>query len=99
MAVAVLAPVRLAPSVAVSGSWTVIISGGWTALAALVALAWAATLATYLRTPGTGLRLEFGCVPCTAVAVVGVPASLAVPSSASHDVPTVISALGVAALG
>jgi hypothetical protein len=99
MAIAVLAPVLLALSVAVCGGWAPITSGGWAALVALVALAWAATLATYLPTPGTGLRLDFGCTPCTAVAAVSVLASLAVLSSAPHDVPTAILALGVAAFG
>lgn len=99
MAVAVLAPVLLVLLVAATGGWALATSPGWTALVALVALASATTLATYLPRPGTGLRLDFGCTPCAAVAAVSVVASLVVLRSAPHEVPTAILALGVAAFG
>jgi hypothetical protein len=99
VAVAVLGPVLFVLMVAAGGGWTLATSPGWTALVAGVALACATTLATYLPRPGIGLRLDFGCTPCAAVAAVTVLASFGLLSSAPHDVPTAILALGVAAFG
>ena len=99
IAVVVLAPVLLMIMVAAGGGWDLATSPGWTALVAMGALACATTMATYLPRPGTGLRFDFGCTPCAAVAAVTVLVSLGVLSSAPHDVPTAIWALGVAAFG
>ena len=97
VAVAVLTPILL--SVSASGGWALATSRGWTALVALVALASAMTLASYLPSPGTGLRLDFGCTPCAGVAALSVVASLVLLSSSPGDVPTAFLALGVAAFG
>lgn len=99
MAVALLAPVLLVLLVLVGGGWAVATSPWWTVLVALVALACATTLATYLPRLGTGFRFDLGCTPCAAVAAVSLPVSLGVLSSAPHDVPTAVLALGVAAFG
>jgi hypothetical protein len=98
-AVALLAPVMFALSVAASGGWARAAAPLWTALVALGTLACATTLATYLPRPGNGLRLDFGCTPCASVAAVSALASLAVLTSSPHDVPTAILALGIAAFG
>ena len=99
VAVAVLAPVLLVLSVSASGGWALATSRGWTALVALVALASAMTLASYLPSHGTGLKLDFGCTPCAAIAALSVVASLVLLSSSPGDVPTAFLALGVAAFG
>ena len=99
VAVAVLTPVMFMLSLAATGGWVVVTVPVWTALVAVLALASATTLATYLPLPGTGLKLELGCTPCAAVAAVSVLASLVLLSSAPHEVPTAILALGVAAFG
>jgi hypothetical protein len=99
VAVAVLAPVMFIVSLAATGGWAVVTAPGWTALVVVVALASATTLATYLPLPGAGLKLEFGCTPCAAVAAVSVLASLGLLSSAPHEVPTAVLALGVVAFG
>jgi len=99
MAVVVIAPALFALMVAASGGWALTTSAGWTALVALVALICATTLATYLPSPGAGLRLDLGCTPCAAVAAVSVLASFGVLSSAPHDVSTAVLALGISAFG
>ncbi len=99
MAVGLTAPVLFGLMVAASGGWAPATSGGWMALVALVALSCATTMATYLPRPGTGLRLDFGCTPCAAVAVLTVLASFGLLSSAPHDVSTAVLALGVSAFG
>jgi hypothetical protein len=72
---------------------------GRVALVGLIALVCATTLATYLPRPGTGLRLDVGCTPCASVAAISVLIAAAVLSTAPHDVPSAIVALGVAAFG
>jgi hypothetical protein len=99
MAVAVVAPLLLVLMVAASGGWAVVTSPGWTALVALVAVACAATLATYIPRPGTGRRLELGCSPCAVVAALSVLVSFGVLNSAPHDVSTALLALGISAIG
>lgn len=98
VAVAVLAPLMFVLWVSVSGGWA-LASPGWTALVALVALASATTLGSYLPRPGTGMRFELGCTPCAAVAALSVLVSLGLLNSSPHDVTTAILALGVAAFG
>src|SRR5450759_6391 len=98
-AVAVLAPVLLVLSVVASGGWALVTSPGWTVIVLMIAVACATTVAMYLPRPGTGLKLDFGCTPCAAVAAVSVLASLGVLSSAPHEVPTAILALGIAGFG
>lgn len=89
-------PVLLGLMVAASGVWPGDL--GWVgALVAMVALSCAITMATYLRCPGTGLRLDLGCTPCAAVAAVTVLASFGPLSSAPHDASTAVLALGVSA--
>ena len=72
---------------------------GWTALAGLVALTGAATVATYVPRPGSGARLDVGCTPCASVAALTVPIAVVVLNMSSHDVPSAILALGVAVFG
>jgi hypothetical protein len=98
-AVAVLAPVLFVLSVVASGGWALVTSPGWTVIVLMIAVACATTVAMYLPRPGTGLKLDFGCTPCAAVAAVSVLASLGVLSSAPHEVPTAILALGIAGFG
>ncbi|RYV49516.1 hypothetical protein [Pengzhenrongella frigida] len=99
LAVAVLAPALLAVLVAVSGGSATVTPPGWTALALLVAVTSATTLATYLALPGTGRRIDVGCTPCASVSALSVLIAVFVIGSAPHDVPTAILALGVAAFG
>ena len=99
VAMAVLTPIVLVLSVSASGGWALATSRGWTALVALVALASAMTLASYLPSPGTGLKLDLGCTPCAGVAALSVVASVVLLSSSPGDVPTAFLALGVAAFG
>ena len=98
-AVAVLAPVLFVLSVVASGGWALVTSPGWTVIVLMIAVACATTVAMYLPRPGTGLKLDFGCTPSAAVAAVSVLASLGVLSSAPHEVPTAILALGIAGFG
>lgn len=95
--VAVLFPALMAVLVAVAGGTTS--PPGRVALVDLIALVCATTLATYLPLPGTGLRLDVGCTPCASVAAISVLIAAAVLSTAPHDVPSAIVALGVAAFG
>ena len=97
VAVAVLFPALMAVLVAVAGGTTS--PPGRVALVGLIALVCATTLATYLPRPGTGLRLDVGCTPCASVAAISVLIAAAVLSTAPHDVPSAIVALGVAAFG
>jgi hypothetical protein len=99
LAVVVTAPVLFVLTVAASGGWAPVTSPGWTALVAMVALAGATTLATYLPHPGAGLKVELGCTPCAAVAAVTVVASFGLLSSAPHDVSTAVLALVVSSFG
>ncbi|MEO8557298.1 MAG: hypothetical protein ABI474_11575 [Actinomycetota bacterium] len=99
VAVAVLMPLLLVLSVSAAGGWASATSYGWTALVILVALASAMTLASYLPSPGTGLKLDLGCTPCAGVAALSVVASVVLLSSSPGDVPTAFLALGVAAFG
>jgi hypothetical protein len=99
VAIAVLSPVMFIVSLAATGGWAMVTAPVWTALVAVVALASATTLATYLPLPGTGLKVELACTPCAAVAAVSVLAALGLLSSAPHEVPTAGLALGVAAFG
>ena len=99
MAVAVLAPLLFVLSVTAAGGWGLATYRGWTALVALVALACAATLATYIPRPGTGHRLDLGCSPCAVVAALSVLFSFGVLSSTPHDVSTAFLALGIAVFG
>jgi len=99
VAVGLTAPALLGLMVAASGGWAPTPSPGWTALVAGVAFACATTLATYLLRPETGLRPDLGCTPCAAIAAVTVLASFGLLSSAPHDVPTAVLALGVSAFG
>lgn len=92
-------PALLALLLAASGGQATAIPGGWTALAALIAVMSATTLATYLPLPGTGRRLDLGCTPCAAAAALSVVIAGAVLVSTPHDVPTAILAAGVAAFG
>ena len=97
VAVAVLFPVLMALLVAVTGGTVAPL--GWTTLVGLVALACASTLATYLPRPGNGARLDVGCTPCASVVAVSVLIAAGVLSTAPHDVPTAVLALGVALFG
>ena len=99
VAVGLITPMIFALMVAVSGGWAPATSPGWTAIVALVAIACATTLATYLPRPGAGLRPDLGCTPCAAVAAVTVLASFGLLSSAPHDVSTAVLALGVSGFG
>lgn len=99
MAVTVLAPVLFVLMVATAGVWDLTTSAGWTVLVAIVALSCATTLATYLPSPGTGLRVDLGCTPCAAVAAVSVLAPFGVLSSAPHDASTAFLALGISVFG
>lgn len=99
VAVAVASPGLTALLINLAGGKATAIPPGWTVLVALTALACAATLATYLPRPGTGLRLDVGCTPCASVAGLSVVIAAGVLSSEPHDVPTAILALGVAAFG
>jgi len=99
VAVVVSAPVLFVLAVAATGGWAPTLSGGWVALVALVSLACATTLATYLPHPGEGLRPDLGCTPCAAVAGVTVLASFGLLSSAPNDGSTALLALGVSGFG
>jgi len=99
VAVAVAAPLALALLVATSGGWGPAAAPGWIALVTLTALAVATTVATYLPLPGTGRRLDVGCMPCAVVAPLSVLVSVGLVGSAAHDVPSAMLALGVAAFG
>lgn len=95
----VLSPVLLALLVSAGGGWAPGLAPGWTGLVGLIALAAAATLATYLPRPGAGRRLDVGCTPCAAVAALSVLGAAFVLGTAPHDVPTAVLALGVAGFG
>lgn len=72
---------------------------GWTALAGLVALTAAATVATYLPRPGTGTRLDIGCTPCASVAAITVPLAVVLLTTSPPTVPSALLALAVAIFG
>lgn len=96
---AVLAPVLIVVLVAIARDGADVGPPAWMALVALVALACATTLASYVPRPGAGWRLDVGCTPCASAAALSVVAAAGVLSSDPHDVPTAIVALGVAAFG
>lgn len=97
--VAVLSPLLFVLLIAVAGGWTPGAPLGWTALVAVMALAAAATLASYLPRPGAGRKLEIGCTPCAAVAALSVVGAGAVLSTAPYDVSTAVMALAVVGFG
>ena len=99
VAVAVLFPLLFVLLIVVAGGWASGAALGWTVLVALMALAAAATLATYLPRPGAGRKLELGCTPCAAVAALSVLGAGAVLSTAPYDVSTAILALVVVGFG
>ncbi len=69
------------------------------AFVALLAVASAATLATYLPAPKAGFRLAVGCAPCAWAAALSVPVAAAVLSGMPPDVPSAALALVVATVG
>lgn len=99
VAVAVLSPLLFVLLIAVAGGWAPGAPLGWTALVALMALAAAATLASYLPRPGAGRKLEIGCTPCAAVAALSVVGAGAVLSTAPYDVSTAVLASVVVGFG
>ncbi len=99
VAAGALFPVLLALQITAGGGWAPGERFGWTALVVAVAAASAATLATYVPRAGSLTRLDLGCSPCAAVAALSVLAATAVLSTAPHDVPTAILALGAAGFG
>jgi len=99
VAVAVLSPLLFVLLISVAGGWASGATLGWTVLVALMALAGAATLATYLPRPGAGRTLEIGCTPCAAVAALSVLGAAAVLSTTPHDVSTAFLALAVVGFG
>ena len=99
VAVAVLSPLLFVLLIAVAGGWAPGAPLGWTVLVALMALAAATTLATYLPRPGAGRKLELGCTPCAAVAALSVLGAGAVLSTAPNDVSTAVLALVVVGFG
>ena len=96
---AVAAPLLVTLLVATSGGWGPAAAPGWIVLVALTALVVATTVATYVPLPGTGRRLEVGCLPCAVVAPLSVMVSVGLIGSAARDVPSAVLALGVAAFG
>ena len=99
VAVAVLSPLLFVLLLAVAGGWAPGAPLGWTVLVALMALAAAATLASYLPRPGAGRKLEIGCTPCAAVAALSVVGAGAVLSTAPYEVSTAVMALVVVGFG
>ncbi|HEX5332903.1 MAG TPA: hypothetical protein VFW79_09695 [Cellulomonas sp.] len=95
----VVAPLMLALLVATSGGWGPAAPPAWLVLVSLTALATAMTVATYVPLPGTGRRLEVGCMPCAVVAPLSVLVSVGLVGSAARDVPSATLAVGVAAFG
>lgn len=92
-------PALLLVQLSAGGGWTPGETYGWTALVVAVAVASAATLATYVPRVGPLTRLDLGCSPCAAVAALSVLAATAVLSTAPHDVPTAILAVVAAGFG
>jgi len=99
VAAAVLSPLLFVLLISVAGGWAPGATLGWTVLVALMALAGAATLASYLPRPGAGRKLEIGCTPCAAVAALSVLGAAAVLSTAPYDVSTAVLALVVVGFG
>ena len=99
MTAAVAAPLLVTLLVATSGGWGPAAAPGWIVLVALTALVVATTVATYVPLPGTGRRLEVGCLPCAVVAPLSVLVSVGLIGSAARDVPSAVLALGVAVFG
>jgi hypothetical protein len=97
--VAVLSPVLFAILAGAARGWAPGAGPGWNAIVALVALAAATTLATYLPQPGAGRRLDLGCTPCAAVAALSVVGAAAVLSAAPHDLSQAVLALAVVGFG
>lgn len=82
-ATAVLTPALFAVLVAAGGGFPA--PALWTVLVALVAVAAAATLATYLPGPGKGRRPALGCSPCAAMAAMTVLAAAWFVQAAPHQ--------------
>jgi len=99
VAVAVLSPLLFVLLTVVAGGWAPGAPLGWTVLVALMALAAAATLATYLPRPGAGRKLELGCTPCATVAAVSVLGAAVVLGTSPYDVSTAVLALVVVGFG
>ncbi|MHB8186009.1 MAG: hypothetical protein ACYDDU_07940 [Dermatophilaceae bacterium] len=99
VAAASLFPVLFTLLVGVAGGWAPVAAPAWTALVALVALAAAFTLATYLPRPGAGRTLDLGCTPCAAVAALSVLGAAWVLRTAPHDVSTAVLALVIVMFG
>jgi len=99
VAVALLAPILFVLLVGAAGGWAPTTGPAWIALVALVALAAATTLATYLPQPGAGHRLDLGCTPCAAAAALSVLGAGVVLGTTAHDVSTAGLALVVAGFG
>jgi hypothetical protein len=99
VAVAVLSPLLFVLLIASAGGWAPEASLGWTAIVAVMALAAAATLATYLPRPGAGRKLELGCTPCAVVAALSVLGAAVVLGTSPYDVSTAVLALVVVGFG
>ena len=99
VAVALLAPLLFVLLVSAAGGWAPTNGPAWIALVAMVALASATTLATYLPQPGAGHRLDLGCTPCAAAAALTVLGAGAVLGTTAPDLSTAGLALVVAAFG
>ena len=99
VAVAVLSPLLFVLLIASAGGWAPEASLRWTAIIAVMALAAAATLATYLPRPGAGRKLELGCTPCAVVAALSVLGAAVVLGTSPYDVPTAVLALVVVGFG
>ena len=99
VAVAVLSPLLFVLLIASVGGWAPAASLGWAAIVAVMALAAAATIATYLPRPGAGRRLELGCTPCAAVAALSVLGAAVVLGTSPYNVSTAVLALVVVGFG
>ncbi|PRY51395.1 hypothetical protein BCF74_13610 [Knoellia remsis] len=96
-ATAVLTPALFAVLVAAGGGFPA--AALWTVLVALVAVAAAATLATYLPGPGKGRRPDLGCSPCAAMAAMTVLAAAWFLQAAPHQPSMAAAALAAVGFG
>ncbi|NMR20236.1 hypothetical protein [Cellulomonas fimi] len=96
-ATAVLTPALFAVLVAAGGGFPA--AAPWTVLVALVAVAAAATLATYLPGPGKGRRPALGCSPCAAMAAMTVLAAAWFLQAAPHQPSMAAAALAAVGFG
>jgi len=99
VAAAVLSPLLFVLFVAVAGGWAPGAPLRWTVIVAVMALAAAATLASYLPRPGAGRKLELGCTPCAVVAALSVLGAAVVLGSSPYEVSTAVLALVVVGFG